>query len=97
MNTKHTPGPWLVQEMPRQSDRITPDDGEGTTICEFPYGAWDTPEVEANARLIASAPDLLEALYKILNDPVLDSDTQRLLRAHKVARAAIAKAIGDMP
>ena len=39
---------------------------------------------EQNAQLVA-------ALREILDDTILDSDTQRLLRGHKVARAALAK------
>ena len=46
----------------------------------------------ANARLIAAAPDLLEALSEIINDGgkfVMTHET------HRKARAAIAKARGD--
>ena len=51
-----------------------------------------TDEQEANARLIAAAPDLLEALSEIINDGgkfVMTNET------HRKARAAIAKARGD--
>jgi hypothetical protein len=48
---------------------------------------------EANARLIASAPDLLEALRNVvaLANPVCNLDAQAVLTQ---ARAAIAKAEG---
>ena len=51
------------------------------------------PEVMANARLIASAPDLLAALYSIATDP---SAIYSGANAHigDIARAAIAKATG---
>jgi len=35
------------------------------------------------------------ALQTIANDHVLDSDTQRLLRAHEVARAALGRSLPD--
>lgn len=58
------------------------------TVCKhedaeraFPY--------EANARLIAAAPELLAALQSVLANSL---DSQGLADAHKQARAAIAKA-----
>jgi hypothetical protein len=58
--SKHTPGPWTA--LP---------DKEGWTIQSGQYRVCEVPNVnhfpqnEANARLIAAAPDLLEALGKI--------------------------------
>lgn len=59
-------------------------------------------ERDANARLIAAAPDLLEALQELLDagDHCLncDDDTEAMLRfgkAHDDARVAIAKALGS--
>lgn len=55
--SKHTPGPWVVCAR----YVVTPD--QDTTICEIPeYLADYTETDEANARLIAAAPDMLEAL-----------------------------------
>jgi len=61
---KHTPGPWIVK-----FERL----GEGqfpyhwiestnvfSCVCNLPSGNTH-PENEANARLIAAAPDLLDA------------------------------------
>ncbi|MFA5898819.1 MAG: hypothetical protein WC829_06865 [Hyphomicrobium sp.] len=59
---KHTPGPWRVI---RQNDIPTavmaphPDLG-GYGVCLIVVG----PEMEANARLIAAAPALVEALQE---------------------------------
>jgi len=53
-------------------------------------GLGDGPEAEANARLIASAPELLAAL-----ETLLASSSKRavdVLAAQEQARAAIAKA-----
>jgi hypothetical protein len=59
-------------------------------------GLSTEPSSEANARLIAAAPDLLEALQAILPDAVGNHiggpDTQARIDA---ARAAIAKATGS--
>jgi len=48
-------------------------------------------DYKANARLIAAAPDLLEALSKILTENTLGADSKRM------ARAAIARATGEKP
>ena len=71
MSTQHTPGPWIGagpsfgDPLPRYTTSIMTeweheDDGF-IEICEFPFHHHDD-ENEANARLIAAAPDLLEAL-----------------------------------
>lgn len=62
--TKHTPGPWDVV------DRGTPNvevRRSGEKRFRFPI-AWlpKIEEFEANARLIAAAPDLLDALRELL-------------------------------
>lgn len=105
--TKHTPGPWAIctwaSHMPLSGwpSEVCADDGEGdgATICMF-YRVdlydFDRAAVEANARLIAAAPELLAQL-RIVTD-----DLEKVLRARgfrddpKVlaARAIIAKAIG---
>jgi len=55
----HTPGPWTVQ-----ADSVYPGvirDANRTSVAEAHY--QETPgTMEANARLIAAAPDLLEAV-----------------------------------
>lgn len=53
METKHTPGPWVSR-----TDTVETNDGR--TICDVRHaGTWAT---DANARLIAAAPELLAAL-----------------------------------
>ena len=88
METKHTKGEWL-----RSRNIIgTPT----RTICAI-HGHQGEPETEANARLIAAAPDLLEALQTI-TQAVEDTDADGLSRLDYIARtahAAVAKAKGD--
>ena len=72
---KHTPGPWRIEwEMAHG----------GLSVVATIHFHDDT---EANARLVAAAPELLEALQEIVrNDPYRQSS------AGVIARAAIAKA-----
>lgn len=89
MNTKHTPGPWSIKD----------DDG---IIANNQYWiasihiARTKDEKEANARLIASAPELLEALIKAENTLLdMDSNYGGAGIALPMAQAAIAKATGQ--
>lgn len=69
----HTPGPWRAVQCrgldgkplgPWQVNWYTPDSGIPWAVCQL-----DQLAVEANARLIAAAPALLEALEDLLNPP----------------------------
>ena len=55
---KHTKGEWFAKE-----GQIYPVE-TGKTLALIPYFDEDDKEQEANARLIAAAPDMLEALQK---------------------------------
>lgn len=98
--SKHTPGPW-------QTDRNNVHAAQIATIHHCLNNDWVevwSPEAfaaseetqEANARLIAAAPELLDALIRLYNSHSLSkppgspkSDSQ------KQAEAAIAKATGS--
>lgn len=58
---KHTPGPWIARIMPypKENDKHWIDDSYGKPICEVRQ--YFHGEGEANAYLIASAPELLKA------------------------------------
>lgn len=79
---KHTPGPWIAMPDP---DSIAGDDfvigREGNRPDEVAVCS------ERDARLIAAAPELLEAVYRILT---FGARSDTLAFAHK----AYAKAIG---
>lgn len=94
----HTPGPWSVYE----------DEDEPTLVVghekmpSYHIPLWgrvlsETPPTEedrANARLIAAAPDMLDALKAyIAADESGDHDS--FVNAYEGARAAIAKAEGE--
>lgn len=98
MTSKHTPGPWSCIDEGRLDDCVHSDAGEhveGDIICLSPIleGYEVSAENwEANARLIAAAPELLEAAMAFIApfdgiEVVQDSDIAK-------ARAAIAKATG---
>lgn len=62
--TKHTPGPWIVDE---NNATIFANDSrweDPTAICKV--DTLPGEETDANARLIAAAPELLEALESLL-------------------------------
>lgn len=64
MTPKHTPGPWVVVPTSKATHRwvVGMPDGTSLASCE-PMGPWITNEAaDANARLMAAAPDLLRAL-----------------------------------
>lgn len=92
--TKWTKGTWALVIRPRGPDEIRSSDERAELICEFPFGASDGSELEANARLIAAAPELLEALCDLAESVRAAGITGPYLDA---ADAAIAKATGATP
>jgi len=69
-NTKHTPGPWRVVGDPPIKFDIEADCGACVAIVDVPNDAnrAEADEAEANARLMAAAPELAEALAACLPD-----------------------------
>lgn len=59
---KHTPGPWHVIA----HDQVRDADGQFIASCELPKVNFRKGEAEANALLIAAAPDLLETLRELV-------------------------------
>ena len=87
-NAQHTPGPWSIY-FNSQDDlvirKMFPDGQESHSIARCHSGA-------ANARLIAAAPELLEALAEVVNAADGEGWSQ-LDPSLSKARAAIAKAL----
>lgn len=106
MNTKHTPGPWRtlshdtlhnvrhIDAGPKGYERIT-------------VAILDGKQSEANARLIASAPELLEAFQELVAineehnhhlDKIMGKPPEWKDAYLNKARSAISKATGkDTP
>jgi hypothetical protein len=96
MNTRHTPGPWELQAgrtFKTQSGEFFLSYGKCPKTGKPDFSNFC--ELDANARLIASAPDLLAMLERVtafLNDPngdefgatALDSDIRALIAQVKV-------------
>jgi hypothetical protein len=83
----HTPGPWHSGKSKVNHYVATRC---GDVVCRLEGSAISPIDarVAADARLIAAAPDLLEALRSMLEDDDHDE-------AKRKARAAIAKATGE--
>ena len=65
--TPHTPGPWKATTLAvftTQPDERSKHLGGMQCIAQIADG-WDGPEGIANARLIASAPELLDMVVKL--------------------------------
>ena len=107
-NAKHTPGPWSVED---GFDR----DGKGRYMpsvrlfkSDIPWGGkitiptshdQEADSIMANARLIAAAPELLEACRLIADTDKAGIDSEdryeAIVKAQNAAQSAIAKAKGE--
>lgn len=100
---KYSPGPWLAEFMKKTTGKneywIKFD--EYASIASVRHGADDEEyggmsALEANARLIASAPDMVDALKHILS---VYNDTERyplvpMAELRKLIETTLAKATG---
>ena len=93
---QHTPGPWayiVPDGHVVRHPQIYSDFGPVANATWLGENKLD--QLKANARLIAAAPDLLEALGEIVS--AADGDRWSQLDADlRKARAAIAKATGGL-
>lgn len=99
---RYTPGPWVVEDSRKMKRKTLRSNllmvvavGGGMPGLIVNQGSV-TPTDEANARLIAAAPDLLQAL-KLLHDNLAEYQRINNLGGYnnhdmKMARAALAKA-----
>ena len=106
MSAQHTPGPWVIHKHGLGSPYL------GNVVREWQQDGitymrtitiqlkYDTPEVnEANAQLIAAAPELLRTLTNLINATNVNADELDPLTvfvAIEQAKGAIAKATGDV-
>ena len=96
--SEHTPGPWTIEKCPKAT-AVT--DGESWPwLVSYNDGEYEgclalvqTQNAEANAKLIAAAPELLEALEMMLDMSEMGGFGKSA--AEDTARAAIAKAKGE--
>ena len=99
--SKHTPGPWKVEHRGYKYIVSKSRDGYITRdVCRMDGSTMAAFAQEANARLIAAAPELLDVLElalrahgtMLLSDPPQDPWVSWAVE--QKARAAIAKATG---
>lgn len=99
MSYAHTAGPWVNDQGDITGIEKDPANGcVGPVDVAHVYMRTVAGRSEANARLIAAAPDLLEALKSCA--AVCAGETmskQGLVNALEKARAAITKAQGETP
>ncbi len=102
----HTPGRWLVYKGPMNMDgglnpffrgivALLKHSGEDDDICVILDRNESAADYEANARLIAAAPDMLDALkslYRVVAELVVSDSTHHEI-ADKTAQAGL-KAFG---
>jgi hypothetical protein len=87
---QYTKGEWYLQKYTdAYTNIIRCDNGKHNTIYIAGTSQNSTPETRANARLMAAAPDLLEALQEII--AITDRDHAAWIKA----KAAIKKAIDN--
>lgn len=101
----HTPGPWRFVNEPNNrlvvSESCSTDDGDAMLVLDLEHGAYDYSDygfsLDANACLIAAAPDLLEVVKEIVasnRDGTWETDKEWFVEK---ARAALAKATEVSP
>lgn len=85
----HTPGPWWLSDHDWYV-RATCNQGVNWRVAEVIEVLPEDEQAEANAFLIAAAPEMLEALQNIEND-----DGSIPEHAWQMIQNAIAKATGE--
>lgn len=91
----HTPGPWRVGETRHDYDCVIRN-AENDPVCVGVVAGYSKRTARANARLMAAAPEMLEALKAFLRawrSPPTGNFEERG-EAYEAARTAIAKAEG---
>ena len=95
MTTPHTPGPWRLSYGKRFEYDYLLKAGKDTPIAYWSnFKIRTKKESKANARLIAAAPDLLQALQEVMPMLEIRGEPEPGSIGRK-ARAAISKAIGS--
>jgi hypothetical protein len=92
----HTPGPWKLDEHQNDAYHLVgarQDYSDESLIFRMDCNVA-SQETDANACLIAAAPELLEALHNLVSAVDGNGPVGSLHAANEAARAIIAKAGG---
>lgn len=95
MNAKHTPGPWHRNIKPARKYSVI-FAGQNTHVAQVVSCGLAEAEIEANADLIAAAPELLEVLRAAFDTDLTYICDMALVPSQVVmrARAIIQRTIG---
>ena len=108
--SEHTPGPWIAvrsssywEVKPQRKDGERKPPYQIADTCSSDLGNPDKGLQEANARLIAAAPELLEAIEAAIASGMVPGESitggpgakTQQGKAAAMLRAAIAKAKGE--
>ena len=96
---KFTKGPWIVSKTSGMEIFINHSHENSKRVpgyfAEVRRFTTDHEQVDANAHLIAAAPELFEALRCLLEKADLEFTNGRWPETRNDARAALAKALGE--
>lgn len=98
MSAQHTPGPWELHQLGDSIKRLCPADESGQsilTIVKEGHTNFAAVFEDADARLIAAAPELLDALKACDEAMSYMSEYDIPLTLPDQVKAAIAKATGE--
>lgn len=102
-DTQHTPGPWSIGDLAENEGFVSIDASSHGALAEVVVKMDDdplpSPELIANARLIAASPELLEALTKATDlidarNSSTDRPSSFIMNLVSEFRAIITKATG---
>lgn len=98
---KATPGPWSVRDCPLKGAHTDAQDDGRIKLVDYTDGEYEgtlaivqTDCSQANASLIAAAPDLYEALQSLL-DALDDNGSCQYEALRELGRDALAKSRGE--
>lgn len=90
---QYTPGPWVLFRANKCTEQETVRNKKGVFIARVESSTEDDLVGNANAQLIAAAPDLLEALE--LADALLSGANMNKNVVEKKVKSALKKARGE--
>lgn len=92
-NTKHTSGPWAVKKINFATGTSCWIQTESQVVCRLNCDEYDSViSFKANAKLIAAAPEMLDALQYVRGELLLLEEDTLYNRALVTIEAAIKKA-----
>ena len=93
--SKHTPRPWIVEDIGKKAVRINAKDWTGFAKVFVVVNGERDHEGESNARLIAASPRLLNALKSVVAEMKDCCDDLSVWEFWDEVNAAIEEATGE--